>query len=233
MSPKIITLFTGKLPLEDLLNQPAIAAHLKYDTYIRLGDVLLTTMFRDSAKHKSSRDLGSMKDLVAFIENRVSFSSVALRNGYNVLPSHYNQPISGMGIITLEDLAQDVLLKIMRQSPKIITLAYLDTTIRCLGIDHKRKAILRHTESTNRQFFDYEEEEYEWSPGDILATDPADSLVLERLVNQLSPIEQQVLLGLLGNLDGQTIADDNGIHRRTVYLVKNRIKSIMSEHMAH
>lgn len=232
MSPNIITLSVGTLTQEELLNQPAVVNHLRYNTYIRLGDILLTTMFRDSAGHKHARDLGSIESLISFIEYRVSFSSVALRNGQCVVASHYNQPLPGMGIVTLEDLAQDVLIKLMSQSPKIITLAYLDTAIRCIGIDHKRKAVLRHTESLNKQHnTDDEEGSYVWDVTDHMATDPRDSAVFERLAHELSPIEQQVLLGLLGNLDGQTIADDNGIHRRTVYLVRNRIKKIMAEHM--
>jgi DNA-directed RNA polymerase specialized sigma24 family protein len=227
----IITLSKGKLTESQLLNHPAIIDHLKYDTYIRIGDVLLTTMFRETVRYKKVSNLGSFESLVDFIEHRISFNSIALRNGNYVRPSQYNQSLPGMGILTLEDLAQDVLMKLLRQSPKIITLSYLDTTIRCLGIDAKRKAVLRHTSSTGNVMFEEDDREYEWGMADRLATDPEASLIYERLVGVLSPVEQKVLLGLLGNLDGQSLADEIGIHRRTIYLVKNRIKVIMSNHM--
>jgi DNA-directed RNA polymerase specialized sigma24 family protein len=231
MIPKLINLSVGKLSESQLLSHPNIKPQLRYDTYIRVGDVLLTTMFRETIRFKSVSKLISMESLLLFIKHRISFSSIALRNGNSIRPSQFNQPLAGMGIVTLEDLASDVLIKILRQEPKIITLAYLDMTIKCIGIDAKRKAVLRHTESVNRVFLNNSEDEYEWSMVDKFSATPEDSLVFERLIKELSPVEQKVLLGLLGNSDGQSLADDIGIHRRTVYLVKNRIKSLMHKHM--
>lgn len=236
MTPTIITLSKGSLTEEELLNQPAIKKHLRYDTYIRVNDILLTTMFRDSRTHKYARDLESMTDLLKFIEWQVASNSIALRNGVIIRPSHYNQPLPGMGVVTVEELAQEVFLKLIRQSPKIITLAYLTSTIRCIGIDCKRKAVLRHTASLSLlqgkdEYGYYRSETYEQEVQDRFTLDPEASLVHEKLVKALSPVEQKVLFGLLGNLDGQSLADEIGIHRRTIYLVKNRIKSVMGDHL--
>ncbi len=235
--PTIITIVPGSYTDQELLEYTGIAEEIRYDTYIRYGNVLLTAMFRDQDTHVRNRDLGSMGDFVNFLKLRIAYSPIAAKNGNYVKFNNYDQPLHNMGLLTLNDLTQEVLLKLYRMSPRIITLSYLSSAIKSVGIDNIRKAGSRipsdsdiglrpqmgagiHNQTINTRG----DEE-----ASRLVLDPLASLEFDESLSSLDPEELAVLVGRMYNETSQDIADNMGICRRKVFHIVDRMKTKVTQ----
>lgn len=246
-SPTILTIHPGSLSNQELLD--AVASEVRYDTYIRYNNVLLTTMFREPNADKvqysafisptgtmdTIEDLGSLDSFVSYLKRKIAYSSIAVKSGIGVSRHLYDQPLPRMGGVTLNDLTQDVMLKLFRSQPKIITKSYLMTIINSVGIDHIRRAKVRIVSVSDFSAMDntdslssFDAEMLDtYRREDMLSTlvlNPDEDLEFNRMIDQLTPIEQKIIIGRMYNERSEDIAGYSGICRRQVFIIIERLR---------